>query len=266
MPGFRTAVAADRDVDILVRGPVTTQDITGVSAALAGTLRSAPEAGHVRVKLAEYRGGDREAFAVAQVNVEIDGRLVRAQSTARAVPAAVDGVVAALAPRIRRLRRRLSGSEPGPPSFVDERWDRRPARASAPAVQGSGRARQITRHKAYPLAVHDVGAAAFTMDLRDYDFHLYVDEASGQDTVVVRAGAAGFRLVAVRPELLPAGSGGVPLQGPPSRLPTLTLPEAIRALDGMRPAFLAFAGVGSGRATVLYRRFDGTLGLLRSLW
>jgi hypothetical protein len=44
------------------------------------------------------------------------------------------------------------------------------------------------------------------------------------------------------------------------------LPEAVRALDTSRAAFLPFTGIGSGRGTVLYRRFDGSLGLITSPW
>ncbi|UQU61771.1 sigma 54 modulation/S30EA ribosomal C-terminal domain-containing protein [Couchioplanes caeruleus] len=266
MPGFRTAVVPDEDADILVRGPVTTQDIAYVGHAVAGARLAGTGAGHLRVKLAEYRGGDREPVAVVQINVELAGRMVRAQAYAGPVEAAIDAAVAALVPRIDRLARRLAHAEAGPPSFTGEPWDLRQARTLPPVVRIDGKARRLARHKACPPAAQTIGAAALTMDLRDYDFHLFVDEAGGQDAVLTRAGAAGYRVAADRPDLLGSAPDGVPVADAPSRLPGLTLPEAVLALDASAAAFLAFTGVGSDRAAVLYRRFDGHLGLLSPLW
>ncbi|MGA5298397.1 sigma 54 modulation/S30EA ribosomal C-terminal domain-containing protein [Nucisporomicrobium flavum] len=266
MPGFRTAVVPDEDVDILVRGPVTTQDIAYVGHAVAGAGLAGTGAGHLRFKLAEYRGGDRGTVGVAQLTVELAGRMVRGQASAGTVEAAIDGAVAALVPRIDRLAQRLTPAEAGPPSFTGEAWDLRTARALPAVVRIGGKARRVARHKACPPAAQTLGAAALTMDLRDYDFHLFADEASGQDAVVTRAGAAGYRVAADRPDLLGSAPDGVPVADAPSRLPGLTLPEAALALDASAAAFLAFTGVGSGRAAVLYRRFDGHLGLLSPLW
>ncbi|MFI7602400.1 hypothetical protein [Actinoplanes sp. NPDC049681] len=266
MPGFRTAVVPDLDVDILVRGSVTTEDIAYVHHALATAPLTAAGGDHVRVKLAAYRGSDRETVAIAQINVELSGRMVRSQTAAGTSADAVGQAVAALVPRVRRLHRRLTGSEAGPPSFAGEPWDLRPARVIPPVIKVGGRVRRVARYKSCPPAVQDFGAAALTMDLRHYDFHLFVDESSGQDTVATRAGAAGYRLAADRPELLGAAPAGVPVAGGPSRLPGLTLPEAARALDASPAPFLAFTGIGSGRAAVLYQRFDGHLGLLTPLW
>jgi len=266
MPGFRTAVVPDEDSDILVRGPVTTQDIAYVRHAVAAAPWRGAGAGRVRIKLAEYRGGDREAVAVAQVNAELTGRMVRTQAAAGTVSAAIDLAVAEFGPRLHRLRRRLARSEIGPPSYLDEPWDPRPARAVPAVVKVGGRARRLARHKACPPAVQDLGAAALTMDLRDYDFHLFVDGASGQDAVATRGGAGGLRLAADRPHLLGGIPEGVPVADGPVRLPGLTMPEAVQALDASGAPFLAFTGVGQGRAAVLYQRFDGHLGLVTSLW
>ncbi|MEV4703016.1 sigma 54 modulation/S30EA ribosomal C-terminal domain-containing protein [Actinoplanes sp. NPDC049316] len=266
MPGFRTAVVSDEDVDILVRGPVTTQDIAYVRHAVAGARLTGTGVSHIRFKLAEYRGGDREPVAVAQLNVELSSRMVRAQASAGTVAEAIDRAVAALVPRVARLERRLTHAEAGPPSFTGEAWDLRTARTIPPVIKIGGKARRVARHKACPPAAQNLGAAALTMDLRDYDFHLFVEGASGQDAVATRAGAAGYRVGADRPDLLESAPDGVPVADAPARLPSLTLPEAVRALDASAAAFLPFTGVGSGRAAVLYRRFDGHLGLLTPMW
>jgi hypothetical protein len=266
MPGFRTAIMPDRDVDVLVRGPVTTQDIAYARHAVTEAPWREAGADHLRIKLAEYRGGDRETVAVAQVNAELTGRMVRTQASSGTVAGAVDLAVTEFGPRLHRLWWRLTRSEAGPPSYLGEPWDPRAAHTIPSVVKVGGKARRLARHKSCPPAVQDLGAAALTMDLRDYDFHLFVDGASGQDAVATRGGAAGFRLAADHPHLLGGIPEGVPVADAPVRLPSLTMPEAVRALDLRDVPFLAFTGVGSGRAAVLYRRFDGHLGLLTSLW
>jgi hypothetical protein len=265
MPGFRTAIAPDQEIDTVVRGPMTTQDIAGARHTVGTALESVAPAQRARIKLAQYRTGMREPIAVAQINLDLSGRLVRSQAVAGAVAAAAEQAVAALVPRIHRLRNRLDISRTEPPSFADEPWDQRAA-LLAPHLRPAGRSRRLARRKAYPLAVQSVGAATFTMDLRDYDFHLFVDEETGQDAVVIRGGPAGYRLAADRPELLDHRSSGMAAESPAVVLPRLTLPEATRQLDAGDAGFLAFTAADSGRAAVLYARFDGHLALLTSLW
>ncbi|BCJ49305.1 hypothetical protein Asp14428_07800 [Actinoplanes sp. NBRC 14428] len=265
MPGFRTATVPEQDVDIRVRGPVTLPDLACVRHAVAEARWRESGAGHLRIKLAGYRGGDRRAVSAAQVNAELCGRMVRAQATAGTVADAVRLALSRLDPRVRRLRQRLAGCEAGRPCFIGEPWELRARHVIPPALRVGGNARRVARHKTCPPAVQDLGAAALTMDLRDYDFHLFTDESSGQNAVVTRADCAGFRVVADQPRLLGAATEGVPVAGPPLCLPAHTLPEAVRALAASGAPFLPFTGVGSGRAAVLYQRFDGHLGLLTSL-
>jgi hypothetical protein len=49
-------------------------------------------------------------------------------------------------------------------------------------------------------------------------------------------------------------------------LPELRLPEAVRRLDAGGLPFLAFVTTTSARAAVLYRRFDGQLGIVTPIW
>ncbi len=266
MPGFRTTTRSEQDMDVLVRGSVTTQEIAYVQHAVAERLRPGLAADHLKVKVAEYHGRDRTALCVAQVNVEHAGRLVRAQEAAATGAEATDRAAEALPSRVRRLDRHLRAARTGPPSFTGERWDRRRARGFPFAVKAGSRARGLVRHKAYALAVQDPGTAALTLALRDYDFHLFVEDASGQDTVVYRAGHTGYRLAAPCPAAVAEPSSGIPVIVDDTPMPVLTLPEAVRALDGGGVPFLAFVGVGTGRGAVLYRRFDGHLGLVTPLW
>jgi hypothetical protein len=261
MPGFRTGTRSDHDVDILVRGSVTTQDIAYVQRTVRAAPAWSPAVTRPRVKLAAYRGAGGP-FCVVQVNLQYDGRLIRVQEVDATVPAAVDRVAAALPGRIRRLARHLSAAALGPPSFADEPWIRRPPRRIPAVVLPAGRSPGLVRHKAYPAAVQHPDMAALTMDLRDYDAHLFVDDATGADAVLYRQGPTGYRMAGPGP----GSPGTAAVRADEEPLPALTIPDAVRRLTAGDAPFLAFAAVRTGRCAVVYRRFDGALGLVTTLW
>jgi ribosome-associated translation inhibitor RaiA len=256
MPGFRTGTRSD-EVDILVRGSITTEDVAYVQR----TVRAAPAwssaVTHPRVKLAVYRGPDRP-FAVVQANLRYDGRLVRVQETGASVTDAVDRVAAVLPGRVRRLARHLSGHAAGPPSFDGEPWTRRPPRVIPPVPTLA----RLVRHKAFPAAVQHPDMAALTMDLRDYDVHLFTDDTTGAGAVLYRQGPTGYRVAAAG--VAPAGTATVLASD--TSLPDLTIPAAVRTLTTGDAPFLPFAAVATGRCAVVYQRYDGGLGLVTTLW
>jgi sigma 54 modulation/S30EA-like ribosomal protein len=265
MPGFRTARNAARDMDILVRGPVTAQDITDAQEIVRHALHAERPIDHVQVKLADYRAGAPAGCCVTQVNVDCAGRTVRGQQSGGTVAEATEQVAGELPSRLRRLEQHLA-AEFGPPSFDQEAWEGRPPR-SMPALAASGsHAPRLVRHKACPLARQTPDTAARTMDLRDYDFHLFVEDPSEQDAVMYRGGPTGYRLTAPAPALLAGAASSVPVDVDPAVLPVLTLPEAIRAIEAGGTQILVFVTVRTGRGAVLYRRFDGHLGVVTSAW
>ena len=52
----------------------------------------------------------------------------------------------------------------------------------------------ITRHKSYSLPTCTVEEAAVEMEALDYDFHLFTEEGTGQDSVLYREGPTEYRL------------------------------------------------------------------------
>ena len=56
------------------------------------------------------------------------------------------------------------------------------------------------RHKSYSLPTSTVEEAAIEMELLDYDFHLFTEEGTKQDSVLYREGPAEYRLAQVNPE------------------------------------------------------------------
>ncbi|HWM96585.1 MAG TPA: sigma 54 modulation/S30EA ribosomal C-terminal domain-containing protein, partial [Streptosporangiaceae bacterium] len=73
--------------------------------------------------------------------------------------------------------------------------------------------------------------AAWDMDLMDYDFHLFTEAETGQDTVLYRGGPTGYRIAQVhpRPGWLPQST--VPVTVSRKSAARLTLPDAIEHLN-----------------------------------
>jgi hypothetical protein len=109
--------------------------------------------------------------------------------------------------------------------------------------------------------VGDPDEALFEMESMDYDFHLFTDAATGQDSVVYRAGPTGYRLAQLRPrpESEPVV---VPLTVSTVPAAALSLAEAKERLDLTDQPFLFFADSATGRGNVLYHRYDGHYGLI----
>ncbi|MFI2607417.1 sigma 54 modulation/S30EA ribosomal C-terminal domain-containing protein [Kitasatospora sp. NPDC018619] len=226
-------------------GEVLAQARARVAAAAAapgaGTLVEA-----LRVRLAAVAGG-----VLAQVNAEVDGRRIRVQEAAAGLGDSLDRVSDALRARIRA---------------VTGAWTPRPwpgHRAGAPTGPDGGpvQALRVVRRKEPALVWCSPEAAARTMDAMDYDIHLFTDPATETDAVVYRVGPTGYRLARTVPAG-PAGRRTSPITLSPYGAPRLTERQAVDRLAGAELPFLFFAHPGTGRGRVLYRRFDGRLGLI----
>jgi hypothetical protein len=99
------------------------------------------------------------------------------------------------------------------------------------------------------------------MDAMGYDIHLFTDPATESDAVVYRVGPTGYRLARTTAAGPPRRST-VPLTLSPHGAPRLTESQAVARLEGAELPFLFFAHPGTGRGRVLYRRYDGHLGLI----
>jgi hypothetical protein len=88
--------------------------------------------------------------------------------------------------------------------------------------------------------------AAAEMDLLDHDFYLYIENDTGRPAVLYRRTRGGYGV---------AGGKG-------ATVPVLTTAEARERLALAGDHFLLFHDREAEEARVLYRRYDGTLGLL----
>jgi len=198
-----------------------------------------------RLKLTQSTNPSVRRPALAQVNVEVNGRPVRAQVAAEGMREAIDLLMARLQSGLLhhavdvRDARRGSGRRH---RVVETGHGHRPERFLED--------REVVRHKTYAAPSTTSDEAVVEMELMDYDFLLFTDSDSGQDSVVYRTDPQGHRQDRLD------GSADTP------PAPMLSLAEAQVRLEASGESFLFFADQETSRGNVLYRRFDGHYGLI----
>lgn len=206
-----------------------------------------------RLRLIHHRDPALERPYSLQVNLDVNGRRVRAHAAAAAAGQAIDAIDERLRTQLQRLARyRDHRVATGAPESAPTVGLRR-TRTDSP--------RQVVRHKTYELPRASVDEAAWDMDLMDYAFNLFTEETTGQDMVIYRAGPTGYRLALVhpRPSWVPVSVVATTVSRRPAA--HLTLPEAIEHLEATGEPF-QFYVVASGRGRVVYRRHDGNYGVI----
>ncbi|MGE2735327.1 ribosome hibernation promotion factor [Mycolicibacterium vaccae] len=242
------------DVDVTTHGEFP--GIAGyVQDKIGGLARLAPRpVAYARVRLTRAHDPAAERPVVGQANLEVGGRLLRAQVEAATAREAVDALEA-------RLRGRLE--------HLAQRWDTAKGPGAAPPWRQArllltrSREPAIVRRKSYAMAPCSVDEAIAEMELLDYDFHLFTEIGSGTAAVVYRSGSTGYRLALVAPDV----AGAVapyrrPVTVSAQPLPCLREHDAVERLELLGHPFLFFIEAAQGRVGVLYRRFDGDYGLI----
>jgi len=190
---------------------------------------------HVAVTLSMDHNPANVRPAGIEIAVDVNGMPVRVH-----VAAATPGEAADLA--VDRLQRRLV--------LLRERQRTR-HRAIRRAVEQQGRQADtkaaaedqlVIRRRAFAPEPITPEEAAYRMELLDYDFYLFTDVATGADSAVSR---------------LPDGDFEVD-----DRPPTLTTAEAKERLRAGGERFVFYRDKEAGRGRVLYRRYDGSFGLI----
>jgi len=204
-------------------------------------------------------GADPERPALAQANLDVNGRLVRVQTAAGTMNEAVDFLEDRLAERLRRVARHWEAVRGGQPRPHEWRHNAEPAQRPA-YFPRPPEERQIIRHKAYELPEATPDEAAFDMESLDYDFHLFTDVETGQDSVLYRHGDA-YRLAQIDPRPR-YDKTAIDMTVSPHPAPRLSVPEAIERLELIGLPFIFFADAETGRGNILYHRYDGHYGLI----
>ena len=190
------------------RGAVP-EDMAGFAAhRVSSLLRVASEPVlFARVKLIMSADPAVERPAIAQVSIDLNGRLVRAQAAGGTMREAVEHACDRLRIRLGRAARDWEAVRGGRPVAGPGEWRHQslpaPRLPYFPRPPGE---RTIVRHKSYALARQTPAEAAAEAELLDYDFHLFTEKSTGEDSVIWRT-ADGYRLALAHPADPAAGPG-----------------------------------------------------------
>lgn len=219
-------------------------DLTEFLASIPGNRRS-------KIKITGVDHANVARPAIVQTSVQLNrGLLVRAAAAARSFTHASRLVR-------ERMEQHLSYATGTyrPRAWPDPR--RGPEPVPIPADQ-----RVIVRRKRYSLVRSQADDAASTMDMRDYDFHLFIDAETSQDSLAYRVGPTGYRLARLTGMAPPSRLGAIDWTIDVHPVPDLTPEQAAQRLNDTDMPFRFFRNTTSGRGAVVYRRLDGHYGLL----
>src|SRR6185437_708805 len=94
--------------------------------------------------------------------------------------------------------------------------------------------------------------AVFDMESLDYDFQLFTELGTGQDSVLYRGGPTGYRLAQVTPHPEALADHDVAVTVSDRAASVLTVDEAIDRLAALDLPFVFYADRERGRGTLLH--------------
>src|SRR5271166_5356993 len=218
---------------------------------------------HAHVRLSEHGDPAVARRVIAQANLDVNGRLVRAQVEGVTAAEAIHRLEARLRHRLERSAEHWEAKRGGIPRVGPHEWRRQSEPTHRPTYFPRPESeRRIMRHKSYSLPTSTVDEAAVEMELLDYDCHLFTEE-----------GAAGQRAVSRRPRgIRPrTGQSGICRQAGAVRAAPdhqSAASSAAHRRAGNRTDRVAWPTVPVLRrycprpGSVLYHRYDGHYGLI----
>jgi hypothetical protein len=229
-----------------IAGMVTDSERQDADAAISEVLdRHRRMVGHTHIRISGSHCANGPGLI--QVNLRVCGAPARIQISGRTMQAAIANATARLH---RQLGRLTTAWEPWP-------WPD-PCRRTL-SIPGQA---PITRLKTFRLHVGAPCQAAAYMNAMDYDVLLYTDAEYGEDAIVYRAGPTGLSLARQKTMRPPSMPTLLPLTVNPRKTPTLTPAQAAARLAQHWLPWLFYIDRGSRRGNLLYRRYDGDLGLI----
>jgi ribosome-associated translation inhibitor RaiA len=251
-------------VRVEVHGRVPDGSRELAAAKVGQVLRLAAEpvlAARVMLAVAADRAVARPALA--QITVDVNGRIVRAQAAEQTMRAAIEQMAARLRVRLGRAARNWAAVRGTLPVREPGEWRHQSTPAHRPAYfpRPSGE-RDVVGHASYAGGRETPEEAAAELDLLDYDFHLFTERSTGQDSVIYRT-TNGYRLAMAHPNLDRLGPVPGPMTVSKLPAPRLTVEEAAERLEAMGQPFVFFADIRTGRGTLIYHRYDGHYGVIR---
>ena len=250
------------DVDVETRGKVSARAVGYARSRIVVLAKHTNEPIlYARAKLTQAGDPALSRPSVAQANLDLDGRPVRAQATGETMFEAIDLLHDRLLRRLDRMAQHWEARRGGRPTPGEHEWrhGEEPAHRSDHYPRPADE-REIVRHKSFALAAETPDEAAFEMDVLDYDFHLFTDVDTHLDALLYRAGPTGYRMARAAPGPVP--STAVALTVSPQPAPRLEVSEAVERLELTGWPFVFFVDAGTERGSVLYHRYDGHYGMI----
>ncbi|MEO3873836.1 sigma 54 modulation/S30EA ribosomal C-terminal domain-containing protein [Nonomuraea sp. B12E4] len=252
-----------REVRVETRGTISPGAVDDAREVVAAATSFAHEPVlFARVKLSA--SADPVVFCpcTAQANIDVSGRLVRAQAVGESIHQAIRLLGDRLRVRLRHAGGDGENLRGRRPEDADDEWRRSsPHRRPLPYSPRIGGEREIVRHKAYELAWATPDEAAFDMEQFDYDFYLFTEAETGQDSVIYH-NRDGYRLAQIVPMPHRLGPVSIPLTVSSVPAPVLSISEAVERLETTGMPFIFFADAGTGRGSLVYHRYGGHYGLI----
>jgi ribosome-associated translation inhibitor RaiA len=244
------------------RGAVPRRAMEHAVEKVRAAARHAPEPVlFARVKLTMGADPAVERPAVAQANLDLNGRLIRAQADAGTLREAVDRMSDRLRARLDRAARNWAAISGGKPVPLTDEWRQGSLARPLPNFRRPPEERAVIRHKSYAPGPQSPDEAAIDLDLLDYDFYLFTERATGEDTVIYRT-PDGYRLVLAHARTAQLGPVAESMTVSEQPAPRLTSAAAIGYLESAGQPFLFFVDTETSRGNLIYHRYDGHYGVI----
>jgi ribosome-associated translation inhibitor RaiA len=221
---------------------------------------------HIDLRLEMVDDPGRDRPALARTTLDLNGERVRAHVAATTMPEAIDLLEQRLRRRLEQiqehrlaLRRRGTESPPGEWRHGDLPSER-PPWFDRPTSE-----REVVQHKSFATPASSIDEAIFDLESMDYDFFLFREATSDRDALVHRREDGTYRLRFDDGRDAPWQNGTAPaavVEVEPIAAPELDLAAARESLDDSAEPWVFFTDSATGRARVLYRRYDGHYGLI----
>lgn len=257
------ADAPTAQIQVETRGAVPEGAADLAVHQVGSVLRVAPEPVlFARVKLIMTADPAVQRPAIAQANVDLNGRLIRAQAAGETMRAAVEHACRRLRIRLERAARNWDAIRGGQPVPGPGQWRHQgmpaPRLPYYPRPPGQ---RAVVRRKSYALVRETPDEAVADAELMDYDFHLFTETSTGEDSVIYRT-AGGYRLALAHSRTGRLGPVDAPITVSKTPAPRLSVTEAAGRLEVTGQPFTFFENAETGRGNVIYHRYDGNYGLI----
>jgi len=245
------------------RGDVPKFAVRLAAAKVQSLLRMAPEPVlFARVTLTMAADPAVERAAAVRANVDLNGRLIHVEAAAVTAREAVERMGDRLRIRLERAARNWAATRGGKPVSLPHEWRHEGIRRSCtPYFPRPPEDRMTVRCPSYARAPQTPDEAAADMELLGFQFYLFTDQATGQDSVIYRADG-GYRMARARPGTGWPGPASTSVTVSERPAPRLGPAAAVGRLEALGQPFVFFVNRETGRGSLVYHRYDGHYGLV----